>query len=152
MSAADLDHIDLGIIALLQGDAKRSNREIAVELKLSEITVAARIRSLHERNVLRIILQRDISEFQAHAMVDILVEGRSPADVASDLASIDQVVAVILAIGQPDIVLHLYAENLADLLDMMERDVATIDGVTGYEVMPIGNILKLDKRLGVLDR
>lgn len=54
------DRVDLQIIEALRRDGRTPNKSIAKLLDVSETTIASRIRSMTERNVMRVTLQRDI--------------------------------------------------------------------------------------------
>src|SRR3954447_8194295 len=105
------DEIDLRIIQTLRGDGRTPNKSIAKSLKVSETTVAARIRSLTERNVMQVTLQRDIYSlgYQYQGFLDVYVSRRSVDDVAGDIASIDGVLAVAIYLGSPDILVSFGA-------------------------------------------
>lgn len=60
VSRIKLDDIDWGVIHALQEDASRTNKDIGKRLGVSEVTIAARIRSLEERCILRVIMQRNL--------------------------------------------------------------------------------------------
>jgi DNA-binding Lrp family transcriptional regulator len=47
-----VDELDLAIVALLQADGRRSNRDLAAELRVSPSTTLERVRSLRQRGVL----------------------------------------------------------------------------------------------------
>src|SRR5262249_4748614 len=87
------DEIDLCIIDALRKDGRTPNKSIAKVLNVSETTVASRIRSLTERNVMQVALQRDIYSlgYQFQGFLDVYVTGRNVDLVAADIMPISGV-------------------------------------------------------------
>ena len=77
---------DRKIIIMLRAAPRKLNTEMAIELAVSEATVAARIRALAADGVLRILTQRDFraAGYEVLASVDVEVCGRSVVEAAKD--------------------------------------------------------------------
>ncbi len=72
-----IDDLDRKIIELLREDGRAPNKLIAAKLGVSETTVAIRIRSLRERKVMIVTLQRDFYSqgFDLQCLGDVFVAG-----------------------------------------------------------------------------
>ena len=131
VSPIELDATDNAIIALLRGDGRLPYRAIARELGLTEATIRSRVRRLEESNTMRVVAVTDI-EAGGYGMllaVGVQVEGRSPDDVARDLASEREVFSVNVVVGAQDLEILVVAEDQAALNELMEQRLAKIPGV-----------------------
>jgi len=131
VSPIELDATDNAIIALLRGDGRLPYRAIARELGLTEATIRSRVRRLEESNTMRVVAVTDI-EAAGYGMllaVGVQVEGRSPDDVARDLASEREVFSVNVVVGAQDLEILVVAEDQAALNELMEQRLAKIPGV-----------------------
>jgi DNA-binding Lrp family transcriptional regulator len=125
------DKIDRQIVAALRLDGRTPNKTLAKRLNVSETTVAARIRSLIERNVMRVTVQRDIYAlgYQFHGFADLYVFGRNVDDVADDASRIDGVLSVSLHLGSPDIMVGFGARDRRDLTRVLNDELSNLPGV-----------------------
>src|SRR6187455_610597 len=96
MNAAAADELDARIIAQLADDGRRSNRDVARALELPERSVGLRVRRLLASNDMRIVAIVDMraAGFECVANVGVRVSGRTPVEVAADLARFPQVLSV----------------------------------------------------------
>ena len=127
----DLDEIDKGVIRLLRSDGRMPYRAIARELGITEATVRARVRRLEESNTMRVVAVTDI-EAAGYGMllaVGVQVEGRSPEEVAGDLAAVPEVFSVNVAIGAQDIEILVVAEDPPALNTLLADTLARVAGV-----------------------
>lgn len=147
-----LDQLNSDIIAHLQANPRTTNKELADRLGIAESTVAQRIRSLEERNILRIIMQRDFKAmgYPLLSFVDIEVSQRSVDAVAADLAKIEQVASVTVAMSNPDIILAVYARDADHLLEIITREIGAVAGIASFESTMALEVIKLVSHLGVL--
>jgi DNA-binding Lrp family transcriptional regulator len=104
---------------------------LARRLNISETTVASRIRSLIERNVMRVTVQRDIYSlgYQFQGFADLYVFGRNVDDVAEDVGQIDGVLSVSLYLGSPDIFVAFGARDREDLMRIVDEEIGKLPGV-----------------------
>ena len=125
------DEIDLRIIDVLRGDGRTPNKSIAKLLNVSETTVASRIRSLTERNVMQVTLQRDIYSlgYQFQGFLDVYVMGRNVDLVAADIVPIEGVLAVVIHVGSPDIFVSFAARDRQDLARVVTDDIGKVAGI-----------------------
>jgi len=130
-SPIELDATDDAIIALLRGDGRLPYRAIARELGITEATVRSRVRRLEESNTMRVVAVTDI-EAAGYGMllaVGVQVEGRSPDDVARDLAEVREVFSVNVVVGAQDVEILVVAEDQAALNVLLAQRLATVPGV-----------------------
>lgn len=127
----ELDDTDQGIIALLRVDGRMPYRAIARELGITEATVRARVRRLEESNTMRVVAVTDI-EAAGYGMllaIGVQVENRSPEDVATDLAAIDEVFSVNVVVGSHDIEVLVVTEDSGSLGEMLMATLGAVPGV-----------------------
>ena len=127
----ELDAIDHGIISLLRADGRMPYRAIARELALTENTVRARVRRLEESNTMRVVAVTDI-EAAGYSMllaVGVQVEGRSPEEVARELARFTEVFSVNVVVGTHDLEILVVAEGQLALERLLTERLAGVAGV-----------------------
>lgn len=126
-----LDDVDELIIAALRQNGRIANRDLARDLGVNEATVRTRLRRLEDANMVRIVAMRDLSAmgFEYLAPVGIQVKGRSAVAVGEDLAKIERVVTVNVAIGTHDLEIQVVATGLAEMEDLLTNVIAKVEGV-----------------------
>ena len=132
-----LDRYDREILRHLQEDGRRSFREIARGLGVSEATVRARFRRLEESGVLRILAFAD--PFRLGGSVLALVFARVEADaherVASTLASWPEVTYVSSLLGRADLYAQVICRDNEALWGLVGERLRTVEGVLETETM-----------------
>ena len=127
----ELDAIDHGIISLLRADGRMPYRAIARELGVTENTVRARVRRLEESNTMRVVAVTDI-EAAGYSMllaIGVQVEGRSPEEVAQELARFTEVFSVNVVVGAHDLEILVVAEGRPALERLLTERLAGVPGV-----------------------
>jgi Lrp/AsnC family transcriptional regulator for asnA, asnC and gidA len=127
----DLDETDQAIIALLRKDGRLPYRAIARELDIAENTVRARVRRMEESDALRVVAVTDI-EAAGYGMllaIGVQVEGRSPEQVARDMAAIPEVFSVNVVVGAQDVEILVVARDQAALSELISDRLGAIPGV-----------------------
>ena len=121
-----------------------ANKEIAQVTGYSESTIANRIRSLTERRVIKVLLQRDfhLLGWRLLTMNYIQVEHRSIDAVAAELALLPEALSVTIMTGIPQIACTLAARSQEHLTALLRRDVASIEGVGFVETSLWTSVLK----------
>ena len=127
----DLDDIDERIIAALRLNGRIANRDLAREVGVNEATVRTRLRRLEDGAAVRIVAMRDLHAFgfECLSAVGVQVKGRSAGDVGRDLAKLDQVITVNVAIGVHDLEIQVVATGLAQLEELLTHVIAHVPGV-----------------------
>ncbi len=126
-----LDETDDAIITLLRGDGRLSFRAIARELGLTETTVRARVRRMEESNTMRVVAVTDI-EAAGYGMllaIGVQVEGRTPEQVALELATIPEVFSVNVVVGTQDVEILMVARDQEALNELINNRLANMPGV-----------------------
>ena len=127
----ELDEVDTRIISLLRRDGRMPYRAMAQELGLTEATVRTRVRRLEDSNLMKVVAVTDF-EAAGYGMmlaIGIEVEGRSPAEVAADLAAIPEVFDVNVVLGTHDIQTLAVTRNLETLGELISHTLAEMPGV-----------------------
>jgi DNA-binding Lrp family transcriptional regulator len=132
-----VDQMDLSIIALLQQNARRSNRQIAAELGVSEGTVRVRIKRMLADRVFRIQAVSDIvvSGVGAHAYILVKATAGKINAVANALAQREDVAQITRVLDRFDLVAVLHASDRAALINGILDDIALIPGVKRTETL-----------------
>ena len=128
------------------------NSEIAAKLGASETTIAGRIRSLRERRVMFVTLQRDFYSqgFDLQCLGDVYVEGRDVEAVAGDLAALPNVTIVTLNIGSPEIFIAFNARDRSDVVTITNEQLARVRGIDRIETSIALDIRKYESWFGNL--
>jgi Lrp/AsnC family transcriptional regulator for asnA, asnC and gidA len=147
-----IDDLDEGIIALLRREPRASNRDMADALRVSEVTVGNRIRSLGERNLMKVVAQEDIWAlgYELLVLVDVFVAGRPAEDVALDLAALEQTGSVSVTMTSPELIVQVFARDRIDLLRVLETEIGPIRGISGAECLIVLDALKFRSDFGEL--
>lgn len=132
-----LDELDQGIIERMRVDPLISAKALAAQLKVTEQTISARIRSLQEAHHLRVVVQSDVHAmgYEFVCFADIYVAGRGATAVAAELADISGVSAVALSLGHPEIIVMFNAMDRKDFLRIVNQDFAAVRGVDRVETV-----------------
>jgi Lrp/AsnC family transcriptional regulator for asnA, asnC and gidA len=148
-----LDALDERIVELLRQDPRGSNRDMAENLGVSEVTVGNRVRNLSERNLLRVTAQEDIWAlgYTLLALLDVSVSGRPAEAVALDLAALEQTGSVSTAMTSPELIVQVFARDMADLLHVLETQVGAVRGVVAVESLVVLEAIKYRSEVGELE-
>jgi len=148
-----LDALDEGIIEALRREPRALNRDMAEGLGVSEVTIANRIRSLAERKLVRVTAQEDIWAlgYELVALVDVFVSGRAAEAAAVELAALEQTGSVSITMTSPELIVQVFARDRADLLHVLEAQIAGIEGVAAIESLVVLEALKYRSEYGELE-
>ncbi|MFI5320775.1 MAG: Lrp/AsnC family transcriptional regulator [Myxococcota bacterium] len=156
---ARTDELDDAIIARLKRDASATNRALGVALGVTEQTIAARIRRLEDANLLRVVGMLDAAAvgYGLFVIVGIQVAGRTPSEVAAEVAALPNVTGLNACLGGFELMATLYARDEHDLFEQLEKRIGVIRGVEELESFLVLELVhhrsdwaKLD-RLGKLE-
>lgn len=129
-----LDDVSKAIIEQLQSDGRRSYAEIGKAVGLSEAAVRQRVQKLTDSGVMQVVAVTDPMQlgFYRQAMVGIRVAGdtTSVADKLGRLAAVDY---VVLTAGSFDILAEVVCENDSDLIELLNQQIRSIEGVQSTE-------------------
>ncbi|GAA3080276.1 Lrp/AsnC family transcriptional regulator [Pseudonocardia yunnanensis] len=142
---AHLDELDKAILAELQADARRTNRDVAAAVGVSPTTALDRTRALRERGVIRgAILDLDLGKIGRPVQALIAVRIRPPSRRNIDafrnwVSTLPETIGVFVVTGGEDFLIHVAVadnENLyAFVIDRLtERpEVADVRTSVVYE-------------------
>ncbi len=152
MPAKPIDDLDRRIIDLLRDDGRAPNKLLAAKLGVSETTIAIRIRSLRERKVMLVTLQRDFYSqgFDLQCLGDVYVAERAVEAVARDLAALPNVTIVTLTLGSPEIFIAFNARDRSDVVTIIDEQLARVKGVVHLETYVALEIRKYESWFGNL--
>jgi DNA-binding Lrp family transcriptional regulator len=140
------DALDRMLIDCLRRNGRETNRFLALQLDVSEVTVAARLRRLEESGQLRVTAVTDIRLLDhrdlAFAMID--VSGRSPYDVAEDLARMPEAMSVTVCTGRFDLVATLLGRDRRHIGDLFGTTLPAIPGVANIHGCMALSVVKFD--------
>ena len=139
-----LDDVSKGIIEQLQADGRRSYAEIGKAVGLSEAAVRQRVQKLTDSGVMQVVAVTDPMQlgFYRQAMIGVRVSGDTTV-VAEKLGALAAVDYVVLTAGSFDILAEVVCENDDDLIDLLNRQIRSIEGVQSTETFVY---LKLQKQ------
>lgn len=129
-----LDDVSKAIVEQLQTDGRRSYAEIGKAVGLSEAAVRQRVQKLTDAGVMQVVAVTDPMQlgFYRQAMVGLRVVGDT-AHVAEKLSQIRAVDYVVLTAGSFDILAEVVCENDDDLIDLLNKQIRSIEGVQSTE-------------------
>lgn len=149
MKAVQLDALDMQLIDLLGTDARISNRKIAAELGVTEGTVRGRIRRLQQDGLIAFTAIRglEIADHSRLAFVRIQAEIEHVRRVAHEISLLPQVNAVLIMMGQFNILTMCMFGELDDLFHLASDRILTIEGVHHVETSIVVRTIKYDARI-----
>ena len=149
--APNLDDIAKRIIELLQGDGRLSYSAIAKDVGLSEAAVRHRVQKLIEGGVIQIVAVTDAMQmgFARQAMIGIKVTG-DVQEVAAKLGTMEELDYIVITTGRFDILAELVARSDDELLDIISKQVSTIEGVVATETFVYMRLVKQTYAWGVV--
>lgn len=122
--STDLDRIDVGILRLLQNNARLSVKEIAAEIGLAPSTTHERIRRLRDSGVL-LGTHAEVDPkalgvgLEALFMIELSKHKRGTVDrFMEDLVDVPEVRSAYLVSGRYDVVVHVVVRDTAHLKDL----------------------------------
>jgi DNA-binding Lrp family transcriptional regulator len=133
----DLTPFETQLISVLQEDGRRSYRQIAVELGTTEKQVRSTLQRLQAADVVQITAVTFPSLLGYSGMATIGIRAgtdRCLEDIAADLAAIRAVDYVALTAGPFDIFIEVICRDPTALLETLNREIRTVDGVEATEV------------------
>jgi Lrp/AsnC family transcriptional regulator for asnA, asnC and gidA len=140
----ELDALDRKIIAALQEDARITNRALAAQLGSSEATIRRRIERLLDAGQIRIVAVA--SPFALGqpvvAIIGLQIDRSSQQTIEQALQHMSNVRFVGLTLGSYDIMLEVWLESNAALLDFLSEQIGKLPGIQRAEAW---QVLKLSK-------
>ena len=146
--SSDLDRIDRALLALLQQDARRSNKELAARVGLAESITLARVRRLMEAGAIT-GFHADVSpwargmELQAMVAVRLVRHARDIIERFRDhCRALPQVDRVYHVAGSDDFLLHVGVRDADALREFILTHVSTQRDVVHVETHLIFEVVR----------
>lgn len=124
------------LLKLLKGNARLSNKEIAVMLGTSEDDVAASIADYEKKGVIKgysVILNEELADKNAvTAFIEVKITPKAELgfdELAKKIMSYDEVDSVTLMSGSFDLAVTLSGTNYKEIALFVAQRLSTIDGV-----------------------
>lgn len=134
--AVTIDPMDQTLIEHLLLDGKMTNRELAQKTGVSESAISIRLKKLTTNRVLvfTALIDWEVAGFEWFAIARIKSRGRSPRDVAEQIATLDQCEAVAVVLGAHDVVAFFLARDRQELHELVNVELPTIDGISDITI------------------
>jgi DNA-binding Lrp family transcriptional regulator len=149
MSNIQIDDLDLQLIDLLAQDARVSNRKIAAELGVTEGTVRGRIKRLQQDRLIAFtaITGLEMAENSRLAFISVQAEVMSVRDIARQIADLEQINAVMITMGQFNILAMSLFNELDTLVEVASDRILAIPGVHHVETSIAVKTVKYNARM-----
>ena len=120
-----LDHRDLGILTVLQEDARATYSDIAKRVGLSPSSVHQRVRKLEATGVIRgyrAVVDLEALGLFVTALVALMpLDPRQPDDLPDRVLELPEVEACYSVAGEANYILKVRTRTTADLEDLLRR-------------------------------
>ncbi|OHT89191.1 Lrp/AsnC family transcriptional regulator [Mycobacteroides saopaulense] len=142
-AAFQLDDVSKAIVEELQQDGRRPYATIGKSVGLSEAAVRQRVQRMIDAGVMQIVAVTDPMQlgFKRQAMIGIKCSGDT-TEVADRLAELEAVDYVVLTAGTFDAIVEVVCEDDDDLLDLLNKQIRAVSGVTSTETLVYLKLVK----------
>jgi Lrp/AsnC family transcriptional regulator for asnA, asnC and gidA len=151
MAELKITPLDVGIIAALHRDARKSFVKIAQQLKVPESTVRHRLNRLVRHGVLEFAAVANPLRmgYQIWAIIEIQAEPTRIPGVARQLAKAPEVYFVGITTGRCDIFVGAVFRSNGELLEFLTTRLAAIRGITRTSTSMVLDVVKRSLALAV---
>ncbi|MCL2729811.1 MAG: AsnC family transcriptional regulator [Actinomycetia bacterium] len=126
-----VDHLDRKLVGLLRADGRTSYADLAAHVGLSAAATRARVRSLLDLGVIRIVTLVNPTKLGRSFMTGFALDlDRTAQDVIHRIEKIDAVDFLALTLGTADVVGTIVTTTVEDTVAVLDR-IGTLDGVVG---------------------
>jgi len=141
--------IDRRLIIELQKDGRTSNAELATRLGITPATVAKRVESLLENNIISIRALPNPYKlgFQANALIAIKADPTKITMICNQLKDSFYVNFIQTVLGRFDIQLIVYFPDWEMLHHFLKEELSTMDGVREVKPYFLRDVIKRYERL-----
>lgn len=149
MTQPQIDELDSQLIEILSKDARTSNRKIAADLGVTEGTVRGRIRRLQKEGLIAFtaITSFELADNTKMAFIGAQVDVDRVREVASRIAELDSINAVMVTMGRFNITAICLFNELDRLHEISSEQILSIDGVHHVETSIAVKTLKYNARI-----
>lgn len=133
-----VDETNIAIVKHLQ-DGRKSFREIADELGVTENTIRTRVNKLRRDGVLDIVglMDPDIVSRHQVVMVGVKLDTMNLVKKGEEFSGLKGVVSVAVVTGRFDLILTVLLKEGFELLEFYTQEVSRIDGVQSVETFVV---------------
>jgi Lrp/AsnC family transcriptional regulator, regulator for asnA, asnC and gidA len=145
-NAPKLDALDLEIIALLQEDGRRSNTDIARQLRLSEATIRKRIDRLVADKTIRVSAWADPLRlgYNTYANIEIRVHPPFLEEAAASIAQFPEIFFLGICTGNFDILAVGLFHSNEHMYEFLSARLAKVRGIDRASTSHIIRTIKRD--------
>jgi len=145
------DALDWKIVALLKENGRITNQEIADRLDTPRASVGHRIQRMTEAGALRIVAAADFSAYDYSVLIAlaIRVRGRSPEEIARELAELPAIFAVHLVTGAHQIEALVAVHDFTELSDAVMGSINDIAGIDHIDVCIATDVVYYNFDVGI---
>ena len=131
----DVDHVDRAILDAMHQDGRIAFAQIAHRLGVSPGMIRVRYNRLVEMGMLKVVAITNPLRlgFTTMAMIGIRTEGGKMMDVAEKIATLDEVIYLVLVSGRFDILCEVVCRDQEALLYFLTEKLRSIGGVRETE-------------------
>jgi Lrp/AsnC family transcriptional regulator, regulator for asnA, asnC and gidA len=144
MPTLELDDVDRQILNLLQDDARRSFKDIAEEVKVSEATVFVRVKKLMKNSVIKsykaIVDPKQVGKGTL-AFVMLKANPNVYTKVLPTLVNMDEIYEIFDVTGAYYAILKIRTSSTEELAAIIDR-IGMIEGITGTETAVVLRSIK----------
>jgi len=141
---AQLDSLDLRIIAVLQENARLTNAEVAAQVGSSEPTVRRRTERLIKDSVIKIVAVASPFQlgYQVVAIFGIQIDHRHLVNIEEELNAMTEVRFAGVTLGTYDIVVEAWFTSNESLLSFLRERLSKIEGIHRIESLQVAKMVK----------
>ena len=140
----ELDDVDRQILNLLQDNARRSFKEIAEEVKVSEATVFVRVKKLMKNSVIKsykaIVDPKQVGKGTL-AFVMLKANPNVYTKVLPTLVNMDEIYEIFDVTGAYYAILKIRTSSTEELAALIDK-IGMIEGITGTETAVVLRSIK----------
>jgi Lrp/AsnC family transcriptional regulator for asnA, asnC and gidA len=144
MPTLELDDVDRHILNLLQDNARRSFKEIAEEVKVSEATVFVRVKKLMKNSVIKsykaIVDPKQVGKGTL-AFVMLKANPNVYTKVLPTLVNMDEIYEIFDVTGAYYAILKIRTNSTEELAAIIDK-IGMIEGITGTETAVVLRSIK----------
>jgi Lrp/AsnC family transcriptional regulator for asnA, asnC and gidA len=144
MPTLELDDVDRHILNLLQDDARRSFKEIAEVVKVSEATVFVRVKKLMKNSVIKsykaIVDPKQVGKGTL-AFVMLKANPNVYTKVLPTLVNMDEIYEIFDVTGAYYAILKIRTNSTEELAAIIDK-IGMIEGITGTETAVVLRSIK----------
>jgi len=147
-----MDDKDLKIIDRLRDDSRSSYKEIAREVKISDVAVHKRIKNLQKKGVIKkftVVIDQKKVDKNTTAVLMVKCDVGSAPEIAKRLAETPDASEVYTTIGEYDIVAKIRTRDMESLKNLVEKNLRMIRGIHEIRTSVIFDAYKEDLSMGM---